>query len=136
MNIIFVEPAFPDNQRDFVRGLHAVGAHVIGIGERPADWLDDELRHWLGDYIQLHSVTDEGALHTAVRAVQDRLWVDRLEATVEAHVRPTIINPPRAMGEAPAPCLAWNSPISRRQSVLPAWSRASATNIPPEIQLT
>jgi hypothetical protein len=88
MNIIFVEPAFPDNQRDFVRGLHAVGAHVIGIGERPADWLDDELRHWLGDYIQLHSVTDEGALHTAVRAVQDRLWVDRLEATVEAHVLP------------------------------------------------
>jgi hypothetical protein len=88
MNIIFIEPAFPDNQRDFVRGLHAVGAHVVGIGERPRDWLDGELRHWLGDYIQIHSVTDEGALYDAVRRVQDRMWVDRLEATVEAHVLP------------------------------------------------
>jgi hypothetical protein len=88
MNIIFIEPAFPDNQRDFVRGLHAVGAHVVGIGERPRDWLDGELRHWLGDYIQIHSVTDEGALCDAVRRVQDRMWVDRLEATVEAHVLP------------------------------------------------
>ncbi len=26
MNVIFVEPAFPYNQREFVRGLHAVGA--------------------------------------------------------------------------------------------------------------
>jgi formate-dependent phosphoribosylglycinamide formyltransferase (GAR transformylase) len=88
MNIVFIEPAFPDNQRDFVRGLHAVGAHVIGIEERPADWLDDEVRHWLGDYLQVPSVTDEGALYAAVRGVQDHLWVDRLEATVEAHVLP------------------------------------------------
>ena len=30
MNIIFVEPAFPYNQREFVRALHAAGANVIG----------------------------------------------------------------------------------------------------------
>lgn len=88
MNIVFVEPAFPDNQRDFVRGLHAVGANVIGIGERPCDWLDDATRHHLGEYVQIHSVADEGALYDAVRRIQDRLWVDRLEATVEAHVLP------------------------------------------------
>jgi formate-dependent phosphoribosylglycinamide formyltransferase (GAR transformylase) len=88
MNIIFVEPAFPYNQREFVRGLHAVGATVIGIGERPLDHLDGELRHWLTDYIQIRSVVDEGALLRAVRAVQDRIWVDRLEATVEAHIMP------------------------------------------------
>jgi hypothetical protein len=88
MNIIFLEPAFPANQRDFVRGLHAVGAHVVGIGERPRDWLDADLRHWLGDYVHINSVTNEGALYEAVRRVQDRMWVDRLEATVEAHVLP------------------------------------------------
>ena len=26
MHVVFVEPSFPDNQKQFVRGLHAVGA--------------------------------------------------------------------------------------------------------------
>ncbi len=86
MNVIFIEPSFPYNQREFVRALHAAGANVIGIGERPESSLSDELRHWLGDYIQIRSVVDEGALLKAVRFVQDRLWVDRLEATIEAHI--------------------------------------------------
>ena len=33
MNVIFVEPFFPNNQRNFVRALAEVGATVIGIGE-------------------------------------------------------------------------------------------------------
>ncbi len=86
MNVIFLEPAFPDNQREFVRALHSIGCNVIGIGERPYDWLDDELKHWLGGYEQVHSVTDEGALIHAVRQIQSRVWVDRLEVAVEAHV--------------------------------------------------
>jgi formate-dependent phosphoribosylglycinamide formyltransferase (GAR transformylase) len=89
MNVIFVEPAFPAYQRQFVRGLHAVGATVIGIGERPGDWLDDELKSWMHHYHQIGSVTDVRALHDAVRWIQDKLWVDRLEATVEAHILPT-----------------------------------------------
>ena len=88
MNVIFVEPAFPAYQRQFVRGLHAVGATVIGIGERPGDWLDEELKSWLHHYHQIGSVTDVRALHDAVRWVQDKLWVDRLEATIEAHILP------------------------------------------------
>ena len=89
MNIIFVEPGFPYNQREFVRGLALAGANVIGIGERPVEHLDDELKSWLGDYYQVRSVVDEGLMLKAVRAVQDRLWVDRIEATVEAHIMPT-----------------------------------------------
>ena len=86
MNVIFIEPAFPDNQREFPRALRAAGAHVIGIGERPAAYLDDELKSWLGDYIQIGSVVNEDELLRTVRAVQDKLWVDRLEATIEAHI--------------------------------------------------
>ena len=86
MNVIFVEPAFPYNQREFVRALHAIGAHVIGIGERPLAALDPELRHWLSHYQQVASVVDEAALLACVRAMQRRLWVDRIEATVEAHI--------------------------------------------------
>ena len=86
MNVIFIEPSFPYNQREFVRALHAAGANVIGIGERPASALGDDLQHWLGDYVQVRSVVHEPSLLEAVRAVQRRLWVDRLEATVEAHI--------------------------------------------------
>jgi carbamoylphosphate synthase large subunit len=86
MNVIFVEPSFPDNQREFVRALHAAGAHVVGIGERPAEFLSDELRHWLGDYVRVDSVVHEPSLLDAVRRVQSAMWVDRLEATIEAHI--------------------------------------------------
>ncbi|HPG23407.1 MAG TPA: ATP-grasp domain-containing protein [Amaricoccus sp.] len=86
MNVIFLEPGFPANQRLFVRALASVGANVIGVGDRPYDWLDDELKSWLGGYQQIANVTDEGALEWAVREIQSRLWVDRLEAVVEAHV--------------------------------------------------
>jgi formate-dependent phosphoribosylglycinamide formyltransferase (GAR transformylase) len=88
MNVLFVEPAFPANQREFVRALHAIGATVWGIGERPYDWLDDETKGRLAGYQQIESVTNEGALEWAVREAQSRFWVDRLEATVEAHTLP------------------------------------------------
>ncbi len=85
MNIIFIEPSFPGNQREFVRALHAIGANVYGVGERPHDWLDPETRAALTHYQQIRSVTDEGALEWAVRDAQSRVWIDRLECTIEAH---------------------------------------------------
>ena len=88
MNVVFVEPAFPAYQRQFVRALHGVGARTTGIGERPYEHLDDELKGWLAAYERVGSVTDEGALGEAVRRVQTREWVDRLETTIESHVLP------------------------------------------------
>ena len=86
MDVIFVEPCFPANQREFVRALASVGARVIGIGERDKSTLDDDLRHWLTHYEQIGNVTDEGQLARAVRSVQGRANVQRLEAVVESHV--------------------------------------------------
>lgn len=88
MNVVFVEPNFPANQRDFVRALRSVGANVIAIGETRREYLDSTLQGWLHDYVQVRSVTDVGAMTEAVREVQSRWWVDRLEATVEAHILP------------------------------------------------
>jgi carbamoylphosphate synthase large subunit len=85
VRVIFVEPSFPQNQRQFVRGLAEVGAEVIGIGESPQDFLDDELKSWMVHYHQVSNVGDVGVMTDAVRWVQDKLWVDRLEATIEAH---------------------------------------------------
>ena len=62
MNILFLEPAFPRNQREFVRALAGIGANVYGIGERPYDWLDDEVKGWLKGSQQIESVTNEPAL--------------------------------------------------------------------------
>lgn len=86
MNIIFIEPSFPYNQREFVRGLAEAGAKVIGIGERPPEYLSDEVKRYLQHYVQVQSVVHEASLLRAVQAVQGQVWVDRLEATVEAHI--------------------------------------------------
>jgi carbamoylphosphate synthase large subunit len=85
MNVIFVEPFFPASQRQFARALAEAGATVIGLGESPAEALDDQLKGWLDHYERVSSVTDVEAMTQAVRWVQDKLWVDRIEATVEAH---------------------------------------------------
>ncbi|MGH3337383.1 MAG: ATP-grasp domain-containing protein, partial [Propionibacteriaceae bacterium] len=85
VNIVFVEPSFPPTQRNFVRGLAEVGATVIGIGESHTDALDEELKSWMSHYHHVPSVVDVGVMTDAVRWIQGQVWVDRLEATIEAH---------------------------------------------------
>lgn len=91
MNIVFVEPHFPRNQREFVRALDEAGATVLGVGETPKEYLDDELRSWMHHYEQIGSVTDVEQLTAVVRKLQGMVWVDRLESTIEAHMLPTAI---------------------------------------------
>jgi formate-dependent phosphoribosylglycinamide formyltransferase (GAR transformylase) len=85
MNVIFVEPFFPQNQRRFVAALAGVGANVIGVGEYAESDLGDELRGQMGAYYRVSNVTDEAQLNAAVEWAQDLLWVDRLESTIESH---------------------------------------------------
>ncbi|MER7072938.1 ATP-grasp domain-containing protein [Terrabacter sp. NPDC000476] len=88
MNIIFVEPSFPANQRRFVHALASVGANVYGIGESDESHLGDELRGALRGYYRVGSVTNVDQMIEGVRHFQDRVWIDALEATVEAHTMP------------------------------------------------
>ncbi len=85
VNVVFVEPFFPPNQREFVRALAEVGATVIGVGEYPVDSFDDDLLSRMAHYHQVPSVIDVEAMTGAVRWVQSQVWVDKLEATIEAH---------------------------------------------------
>jgi phosphoribosylaminoimidazole carboxylase (NCAIR synthetase) len=89
MHVLFVAPHFPAYQRQFVRSLKSVGAKVTGIGEADASSLPGELKSWLDGYEKVGNVCDEQALLDAVRRVQRREYVDRLEATIEAHILPT-----------------------------------------------
>ena len=89
MHVLFVEPGFPANQRDFVRALSQVGAAVTGIGESPVSELPEDTRRALTHYEQVSSVVDQAALLAAVQRCQQRGWIDRLECTVESHVEVT-----------------------------------------------
>jgi hypothetical protein len=88
MHIVFIEPRFPANQKQFIRGLAEIGATISAIGEGSKDSLDDELRRWLTHYEQVTNVCDEQQVLDAVRFIQRHRHVDRLEATVEAHIMP------------------------------------------------
>lgn len=59
---------------------------MTGIGERPKDSLDPDLRAELIHYEQVPSVVDGPHLLDVVRRVDDALRVDRLESVVEAHM--------------------------------------------------
>ena len=85
MNIIFVEPFFPNNQRRFVVALAGVGANVVGVGEYGEHEFDDELRSQLGAYYRVANVTDPGQLNAAAEWAQGHMWIDRLESTIESH---------------------------------------------------
>lgn len=91
MNVVFVEPDFPANQREFVRALHEVGATVFAVGETPWEWLDEQLRSWIAHYYQIGSVTDVDQLRTAVQHFQSIAWIDALEATIESHTLPAAV---------------------------------------------
>ena len=44
MDVIFLNPAFPIEMPDFVRGLAQVGARVWAVGDRPAEALPTKAR--------------------------------------------------------------------------------------------
>jgi len=86
MHVVFIEPRFPTNQKLFIRALAEVGATVTAIGEGSKASLDDDLRRWLMHYEEVTNVTDDAQVMRAVRRIQSAAHIDRLEATVEAHI--------------------------------------------------
>lgn len=89
IHVIFLEPGFPANQRDFVRALRQVGALVTGIGTAPLHAYDSELQSWMYGYEQVASTASVEAITRAVKTIQQRgPWVHRLESTVEALMLP------------------------------------------------
>ena len=89
MHVVFIEPRFPVNQRHFVKALKEVGATVTAIGEGSKDSLSGDMRNWLTHYEQVDSVVNEGAVLRAAKFIHARHRIDRLEATVEAHIMST-----------------------------------------------
>jgi hypothetical protein len=86
MHVVFIEPAFPRNQREFVRALAQSGALVTAIGESSVESLDADLKGWIFHYEKVPSVVHDDTIIRTVKWIQSKKPVDRLEATIEAHV--------------------------------------------------
>ncbi|MCB9878432.1 MAG: ATP-grasp domain-containing protein [Planctomycetes bacterium] len=83
MLVVYLSPGFPAEMPLFVRGLAAVGATVLGVGDQPAAALPADAREALHDYLQVSSFGDEaGAVEQIRRWLRGRT-VDRVECMWE-----------------------------------------------------
>ncbi len=89
MHVVFVEPAFPKNQREFLRGLLSTGARVSAISERPIEALPNELREGLFQFERVRSVVDERdseRVRAAASADEAPAETARADAMTRGHV--------------------------------------------------
>ena len=83
MNVIMISPGYPGEMPNFTRGLAAVGAKVLGIGDQPAAMLSPDVRACLSDYLRVGSLWDEAAVVEAVRQWVGQTRIDRVECLWE-----------------------------------------------------
>ncbi len=92
MNVVMLSPGFPVEMAYFTRGLAAVGATVIGVGDQPAHALPPAAREALAHYEHV-PLSDEAAVLAALRGLASHARIDQVECLWEpymllaAHVR-------------------------------------------------
>lgn len=77
-----ISPGYPAEMAEFTRGLAAVGARVIGVGDQSAEALPPVARDALTHHVQVASLGDERAVLDAVRG----LPIDRVECLWEPYM--------------------------------------------------
>jgi len=83
MNVIVLGPGYPAEIPHFVRGLAAVGARVLGVGDQPAAAIPEPARSTLADYLQVTSLWDEQRVVDAVRRQWGNTSIHRVECLWE-----------------------------------------------------
>ncbi len=93
MNVLMISPGYPAEMPHFTRGLAAVGATVIGVGDQPLGSMAPMARDTLSDYVQIGSFTHEAEAVEEVRRATRGVRIDRVECLWEpvmilaAHLR-------------------------------------------------
>lgn len=83
--MVFLQPGFPGDMPLFVRGLAAVGARVVGVGDTSVDQLPDVAREVLTHYIRVDWANHDAALQTIMTGLRGR-HVDLVETLWEPTV--------------------------------------------------
>ena len=78
MKVAFLSPAFPPEQRGFTRGLAAVGATVLGVGDGPEGGVDPATRRHLAGWLQIPHLFDEPRATATLVEHLGRVGVDRV----------------------------------------------------------
>lgn len=80
MRVVFLSPRYPNEMRQFTRGLAEVGVEVLGVGDGHPD---PELRRYLSDYLEVPSLTDEEDLIRRIHGWLRGRTIDRILANWE-----------------------------------------------------
>jgi formate-dependent phosphoribosylglycinamide formyltransferase (GAR transformylase) len=83
--VVMVSPGYPAEMAYFTRGLAAVGARVIGVGDQPPHALPPVAREALAHYEQV-SLTDEDAVMAALLGVARHVDIDQVECLWEPYM--------------------------------------------------
>ncbi|MFN8610996.1 MAG: carboxylate--amine ligase [Vulcanimicrobiota bacterium] len=84
MNFVYLSPYFPPNYHDFLRGLHEIGARVLGIGETPYAELGSALQGWIHEYYRVDSLQDYDQVYRAfAHFISHHGRIDRVESNAE-----------------------------------------------------
>ncbi len=86
MNVLMISPGYPAEMAYFTRGLAAVGATVIGVGDQPAEALPAPARDALAHHVPVGSLTDEGAVAAAVHDLARHVSIDLVECLWEPYM--------------------------------------------------
>lgn len=78
MKVAFLSPSYPPEQRGFTRGLAAVGATVLGIGDGPEGGVDAETRRYLSGWLQVPHLFDEARATATLVEKLGGLGLDRV----------------------------------------------------------
>ena len=85
MNIVMISPGYPVEMAYFTRGLAAVGATVIGVGDQPPSALPEPARNALAHYEQVN-LSDEGAVLTVLHGLGQHASIDQVECLWEPYM--------------------------------------------------
>lgn len=84
MNFVFISPNFPKIYSHFVKSLKEKGVNVIGIGDEPYDFLNDELKNNLTEYCYVSDMNNYDWMRNTLSYLIDKYgYIDYIESNNE-----------------------------------------------------
>jgi len=83
--VVMLSPGYPAEMAYFTRGLAAVGARVIGVGDQPPHALPEVARSALAHYEHVN-LADGSAVLSALRGLSQHVAIDQVECLWEPYM--------------------------------------------------